>query len=137
MPRGRAIKSKRQYRALWAKVGRGEIPARVVRKLVRESAPYQRLAGFGLPPAEHAMRAAQIYPGVKYERLMSELRAHHCDGSTFNNYSNTIATLAETEVEASYGPGPDSQGLMLDARHARQSLMEMMALTCKISRRND
>lgn len=45
MPRGRAIRSKAQWRALWAKQGRGEISSRTMHKLVRESRPYARLSG--------------------------------------------------------------------------------------------
>lgn len=48
MPKGRAIKSKRQWRALWAKAGRGEISVAKVRKMTRESKKYRNLAGISI-----------------------------------------------------------------------------------------
>jgi hypothetical protein len=48
MPKGRAIKSKRQWRALWAKSARGEISVAKVRKMTRESKKYRNLAGISI-----------------------------------------------------------------------------------------
>lgn len=48
MPKGHAIKSKRQWRALWAKAGRGEIPVSTVRKMTRESRRYRSLSGISI-----------------------------------------------------------------------------------------
>lgn len=128
MPKGRAISSKRQWRALWARAKRGEISERAVRRMVRESQPYRALAG---TDEEHRKQA-----GLAAEATAHAIeRAHEALRGTWHDCETSFPLVLAANVNAFAAGTEDAWGGRYYGVNIDENRMRLRALNAAFTKK--